>query len=512
MPPRHGTASRDHRVGRRRQVHAGPPDRRDRRAPGHPPRPPLLVAGLGPDARRRVGRAPAASCSRATGGSSTGTTAARSSSAPSAPTRSCSSTCPAALPRPGRCAGCAPRSCRRRGARRRSTSSSSAGSGTFPSRSRPRLLAILGTYAADTEIVQLRFRAPRCGRSWPRLRRDRGRDPARDAAIRDDGAVKRIGLVLGAGGLTGQAFHAGVLARARRGDRVGTRATLRSSSGRRPARASARTCASASAVPTSRRCSRPSPLTDAGRRAHRPARPLRRLDDAGRAAELAEAAASPPRRPRDHPTAPRSGPRRCSASRSPPVASRPRAGPASLRARSPVAGVARTTRSGSAPCAWTTRAGSSSAAATRPTTDVATAVAASSAIPGYFQPVEIDGREYVDGGVHSPTNADVLRKEDLDLVLVSSPMSTSRNAPLHHAQPAGAAPLPRSASARRSAASAAGESPSSCSSPARADQAAMGGKAMDPERNAAVVRAARETTLRRLEHGRHADRLAMLAA
>jgi hypothetical protein len=40
----------------------------------------------------------------------------------------------------------------------------------------------------------------------------------------------------------------------------------------------------------------------------------------------------------------------------------------------------------------------------------------------------------------------------------------------------------------------------------------MGGKAMDAERNAHVVRASRETTLRRLEHGRHADRLAMLAA
>ena len=46
--------------------------------------------------------------------------------------------------------------------------------------------------------------------------------------------------------------------------------------------------------------------------------------------------------------------------------------------------------------------------------------------------------------------------------------------------------------------------------PSGDDQAAMGGKAMDPERNATVVRATRETTLRRLVHGRHADRLAML--
>jgi NTE family protein len=58
-----------------------------------------------------------------------------------------------------------------------------------------------------------------------------------------------------------------------------------------------------------------------------------------------------------------------------------------------------------------------------PRTDVAHAVAASCAIPGYFHPVEIDGEMYVDGGVHSPTNADVLDGWDLDVLLVSSPMS-----------------------------------------------------------------------------------------
>jgi NTE family protein len=61
-----------------------------------------------------------------------------------------------------------------------------------------------------------------------------------------------------------------------------------------------------------------------------------------------------------------------------------------------------------------------------PATDVATAVAASCAIPGFFEPVTIDGVRYVDGGAHSPTNADVFARErdlDLDLVIVSSPMS-----------------------------------------------------------------------------------------
>ncbi len=51
------------------------------------------------------------------------------------------------------------------------------------------------------------------------------------------------------------------------------------------------------------------------------------------------------------------------------------------------------------------------------------AVGASCAVPGYFAPVRIDGRSYIDGGVHSPTNAAVLRGAGLDVVVVISPMS-----------------------------------------------------------------------------------------
>lgn len=55
---------------------------------------------------------------------------------------------------------------------------------------------------------------------------------------------------------------------------------------------------------------------------------------------------------------------------------------------------------------------------------LASAVAASCAIPGYFKPVAIGDHTYVDGGVRSPTNADVLRRAtDLDLAIVVSPMS-----------------------------------------------------------------------------------------
>jgi NTE family protein len=51
------------------------------------------------------------------------------------------------------------------------------------------------------------------------------------------------------------------------------------------------------------------------------------------------------------------------------------------------------------------------------------AVAASCAVPGYFAPVRIDGRSYIDGGVHSPTNAAILRSSGVDLAIVISPMS-----------------------------------------------------------------------------------------
>ncbi len=51
------------------------------------------------------------------------------------------------------------------------------------------------------------------------------------------------------------------------------------------------------------------------------------------------------------------------------------------------------------------------------------AVAASCAIPGVFRPVKIDKRYYIDGGAHSPTNADLLVDAPIDIAIISSPMS-----------------------------------------------------------------------------------------
>ncbi len=45
------------------------------------------------------------------------------------------------------------------------------------------------------------------------------------------------------------------------------------------------------------------------------------------------------------------------------------------------------------------------------------AVAASCAVPGVWPPVTIDGRRYMDGGVRSPTNADLAAGHDVVLVL-----------------------------------------------------------------------------------------------
>lgn len=52
------------------------------------------------------------------------------------------------------------------------------------------------------------------------------------------------------------------------------------------------------------------------------------------------------------------------------------------------------------------------------------AVAASCAIPGFYQPVRIGGRLYVDGGIWSTSNLDVLRSQELDLVICFNPTSS----------------------------------------------------------------------------------------
>jgi NTE family protein len=61
-----------------------------------------------------------------------------------------------------------------------------------------------------------------------------------------------------------------------------------------------------------------------------------------------------------------------------------------------------------------------------PQAPLAAAVLASCAIPAYFAPITIGGVEYFDGGVHSATNADAVRLRALDVVVVVAPMSAAR--------------------------------------------------------------------------------------
>ena len=132
-----------------------------------------------------------------------------------------------------------------------------------------------------------------------------------------------------------------------------------------------------------------------------------------------------------------------------------------------------------------------------PHTDVATAVGASSAIPGYFAPVTIHGRRYVDGGVHSPTNADVLRREPLDLVIVSSPMSIADPSGLRRPSRALRGHFRARLGLERRKLRNAGIA-TRAFQPSEDDLQVMGTQAMDDDRMVAVARQARETTLRRL--------------
>jgi len=144
-----------------------------------------------------------------------------------------------------------------------------------------------------------------------------------------------------------------------------------------------------------------------------------------------------------------------------------------------------------------------------PPAAMAEAVAASCAIPAYFQPVVIDGRRYVDGGSHSVTNADLLAGAGLDLVVVSCPMGATRDAvamgidlPLRAAV---RLRLSREVDQLRRA-----RTPVLTLQPTREVRNAMGNNPMDPRRGSAVTRTAYESTLRRLEDDNVQERIAAL--
>ena len=146
-----------------------------------------------------------------------------------------------------------------------------------------------------------------------------------------------------------------------------------------------------------------------------------------------------------------------------------------------------------------------------PAVGVGPAVDASCAIPGYFTPVTIQGREYVDGGVHSPTNADLAGGSSL--VVVSSPMSIDASA-LRRPGAESVLRIAHRASLQRELVGLRRRgTPVVTFQPGPDDLAVRGGTAgsMDARRREPVARRARETTVRRLRSDRLREALAALA-
>lgn len=141
---------------------------------------------------------------------------------------------------------------------------------------------------------------------------------------------------------------------------------------------------------------------------------------------------------------------------------------------------------------------------------LATAVEASSAIPGFFRPVEHGGQVYVDGGAHSPTNADLVAGLGFDIVVVSSPMSATREA-LRRPRWQGARGMHTATLAREVRAIRATGTPVLVLQPGPEVVDAVGVNAMDTSRRGEIVRVAHETVREHLRSPRVAERLARLA-
>jgi NTE family protein len=129
------------------------------------------------------------------------------------------------------------------------------------------------------------------------------------------------------------------------------------------------------------------------------------------------------------------------------------------------------------------------------------AVAASCAIPGFFTPVKIAGREYVDGGMRSTSNLDVLRDEGLDLVVCLNPTSSLH--PPHAWNPVErVAAVVRNASGRRLGSEARGLRAAGTRvvliQPVTEDHRAMGPNLMSTRNRNPVIETAIETVSRQL--------------
>ena len=144
-----------------------------------------------------------------------------------------------------------------------------------------------------------------------------------------------------------------------------------------------------------------------------------------------------------------------------------------------------------------------------PPASVGDAVAASCAIPGYVTPVSIDGERYIDGGAHSTTNADLVAGLGLDLVIVSAPMGMARGAwsPASLLQGRGYMRWRLAAEARAVRRSG---TPVIAFSPTPADLEVMGWNAMAAGRRSAVIKRAHASAAARLARSDDLEILAPL--
>lgn len=140
---------------------------------------------------------------------------------------------------------------------------------------------------------------------------------------------------------------------------------------------------------------------------------------------------------------------------------------------------------------------------------LATAVQASSAIPGYFEPVAHAGERYIDGGAHSPTNADLVAGLGFDVVVVSSPMSATRTA-LRRWTWTGARPLHSALLAREVHRVRAAGTPVLVLQPDADVVDVVGLNSMDSGKRREIADAAHASVTAHLASGRVDDRLAVL--
>ncbi len=156
-----------------------------------------------------------------------------------------------------------------------------------------------------------------------------------------------------------------------------------------------------------------------------------------------------------------------------------------------------------------------------PNAEIAEAVAASCAIPGFYRPVKIGRRRYVDGGVCSASSLDLVAGRGLDLVLCLNPLSSGTELTADHAGPLGRqgpldprdwlGALSRQANGRRLAHEAAKVRRFGTEvllvEPTAEDQTAMGHNLMSASRRQQVIETAERTVREQLQRPEARDLL-----